>query len=166
MAKITLQGNPFNTYNELPKVGESAPAFNLTKQDLSPLTLEELKGKKVVLNIFPSLDTAVCAASVRQFNAKAEQLDNTVVVCVSKDLPFAMGRFCTTEGLENVIPASTFRNNAFGEAYGSLIVDGPMQGLECRAVVIIDENGNVCYEELVPEIVQEPNYDAALSALK
>ncbi|MFA8451582.1 MAG: thiol peroxidase [Bacteroidales bacterium] len=165
MAKITLKGNAINTAGNLPKVGVQAPNFTLVKNDLSPISLQDFKGKKIVLNIFPSLDTAVCAASVRQFNAQAEKIDNTVVLCVSKDLPFAMNRFCTTEGLNNVIPASSFRNNSFGNEYGTLIVDGPMEGLEARAVVIINEEGMVQYTELIPEIVQEPNYEAALAVL-
>ncbi|MFA8298631.1 MAG: thiol peroxidase [Hyphomicrobiales bacterium] len=166
MAQVTLQGNPINTKGNLPKVGDVAPAFTLVKNDLHPVSLSDFKGKKVVLNIFPSLDTEICATSVRQFNSQAEKIDNTVVICISKDLPFAMGRFCTTEGLKNVIPASGFRDHSFGEAYGTLLVDGPLAGLEARAVVIVDEEGKVAYTELVAEIAQEPNYEAALNILK
>lgn len=166
MAKITLKGNPIHTIGNLPLTGTMAPGFTLVKTDLSLLKLDDLKGKKVLLNIFPSLDTEVCAASVRRFNAEAANLSNTVVVCVSKDLPFAHKRFCATEGIENVITASDFRDGSFGEAYGVTITDGPLAGLHSRAVVILDENGKVIYTEQVPEIVQEPDYEAALSKLK
>lgn len=165
MAKITLQGNPFSTVGNLPATGTKSPAFRLVKSDLSLLTLEELKGKKVFLNIFPSLDTDVCAASVRKFNAEAGKLENTVVVCVSMDLPFAHKRFCTTEGLENVVTASDFRGGSFGRDYGVTIADGPLAGLHSRAVVVFDEHGTVKYTEQVPEIVQEPDYEAALKAI-
>ena len=166
MAQITLKGNPINTVGDLPAVGSAAPAFSLTKKDLSEVTLGELSGKRVVLNIFPSLDTEVCATSVRKFNAEAEKLDNTVVVCASLGLPFAHGRFCTTEGLENVVPASELRDRSFGDDYGVRIKDGPLSGLLSRAVVVIDENGNVIHSEQVPEIVQEPDYEAALAVLR
>lgn len=165
MAKITLKGNPFNTVGNLPAAGSQAPTFSLVKSDLSPLTPDDLKGKKVVLNIFPSLDTDVCAASVRKFNAEAGKLHNTVVVCVSMDLPFAHKRFCTTEGIENVITASDFRGGKFGNDYGVTIADGPLAGLHSRAVVVLDENGMVKYTEQVPEIVMEPDYEAALKAI-
>jgi thiol peroxidase len=165
MAEITLKGNKINTVGNLPAVGSSAPDFVLTGKDLSDVKLSDLSGKKVVLNIFPSLDTEVCAASVRRFNAEAEKVDNTVVVCASLDLPFAHGRFCTTEGLENVVPASELRDRNFGDAYGVRIADGPLAGLLSRAVVVIDEAGKVAYTEQVPEIVEEPNYEAALKAL-
>jgi thioredoxin-dependent peroxiredoxin len=165
MAKITLKGNPINTVGELPAAGSKAPDFKLVKSDLSEVTLGELKGKNIVLNIFPSLDTAVCAASVRRFNEEAGKLDNTVVVCVSKDLPFAHGRFCSAEGIENVVTASDFRDGSFGSAYGVAIADGPLAGLHSRAVVVVDANGNVKYSEQVPEIVQEPDYEAALKAV-
>jgi thioredoxin-dependent peroxiredoxin len=165
MAKITLKGNPFQTSGELPGNGSAAPEFQLVKSDLSILTLESLKGKKVVLNIFPSLDTDVCATSVRKFNAEASKLENTVVVCVSKDLPFAHKRFCSTEGLDQVVTASDFREGSFGTSYGVTIENGPLAGLHSRAVVVLDENGLVKYSEQVPEIVQEPDYAAALAAL-
>jgi len=165
MAQITLKGNPINTKSELPSVGSIAPEFVLTKSDLSSISLSSLKGKKVILNIFPSLDTAVCAASVRKFNAELNKLDNTVVVCISRDLPFAHGRFCETEGLENVISASEMQGRAFSDAYGVEIVDGPLAGLHSRAVVVVDEGGKVSYAEQVPEITQEPNYEAALDAV-
>ena len=166
MAQVTLKGNPFNTLGELPKVGDVAPAFTLTRTDLSEVTLQDFKGQRVVLNIFPSLDTPTCATSVRTFNSRASQAANTVVLCVSADLPFAAGRFCTTEGLEKVVPASVFRNPGFGKAYGVTLVDGPLRGLLARSIVVFDEHGKVLHTELVPEIAQEPNYDAALKALK
>lgn len=165
MAEITLKGNKINTVGNLPAVGSNAPDFVLTGKDLSDVKLSELSGKKVVLNIFPSLDTEVCAASVRRFNSEAEKVDNTVVVCASLDLPFAHGRFCTSEGLENVVPASELRDRGFGDAYGVRIADGPLAGLLSRAVVVVDEGGKVVYTEQVPEIVEEPNYEAALQAL-
>jgi len=166
MAQVTFQGNPVPTSGELPSVGGTTPEFSLTKGDLSEVSLASYAGRKVVLNIFPSLDTPVCAASVRRFNVAASTLADTTVLCVSADLPFAAGRFCTTEGLENVVPASTFRNPGFGKAYGVEITDGPLRGLLARAVVVVDGNGKVLYRELVPEIVNEPNYEAALAALK
>ncbi len=165
MASITLQGNPVSTIGELPATGSSAPAFSGVKTDLSECALAELAGKKVVLNIFPSIDTGVCAASTRRFNQEAGALDNTVVVCVSADLPFALGRFCGAEGLEDVVPVSIFRNPAFGKDYGATIADGPLAGLLSRAVVVVDESGKVTYTEQVPEITQEPDYEAALAAL-
>ncbi|MDO4930266.1 MAG: thiol peroxidase [Bacteroidales bacterium] len=166
MATVTFQGTPVSLVGTLPAVGEKAPKFGGVKGDLSVLHLPDLIGKRVVLNIFPSLDTPVCAASVRRFNKAASSLDNTVVLCVSKDLPFAQSRFCTTEGLENVIPVSTFRCKCFDEKYGLTITDGPLKGLLARAVVVINEEGEIIYEELVSEITNEPNYEAALSALK
>lgn len=165
MANITLKGNPIETAGDLPAVGTQAPDFTLVKTDLSELTLADLKGKKVVLNIFPSLDTPVCAASVRRFNEDAAKLENTTVVSVSADLPFAHGRFCTTEGIENVTNTSVFRNQDFGSDYGALIVTGPLAGVLSRAIVILDEEGKVVYTEQVPEIVEEPNYEAALAAI-
>lgn len=165
MANITLKGNSIETIGTLPAVGSDAPDFKLVKTDLSELTLNELRGKKVVLNIFPSLDTGVCAASVRRFNVEATKLDNTEVVCISADLPFAHGRFCTSEGIENVTNASVFRNTAFGTDYGTLITTGPLAGVQSRAVVVVDEAGKVIYTEQVPEIGQEPDYAAALAAL-
>ena len=146
--------------------GTKAPDFNLVKNDLSEYTLNENKGKYVVLNIFPSLDTGVCAMSVRRFNEMASELPNTTVLCISKDLPFAQSRFCTVEGIENVVPLSDFRNtSSFGEAYGVLMKDGPLQGLLARAVVVINPQGEVVYSELVPEITQEPNYEAVLKVI-
>ena len=165
MASITLKGNSISTIGNLPSIGTAAPAFSAVKTDLSECTLAGLAGKKVVLNIFPSIDTGVCATSTRRFNQDAGNLDNTVVICISADLPFALGRFCGAEGLEDVVPASTFRNPEFGQDYGVTITDGPLAGLLSRAVVVIDESGNVVYTEQVPEITQEPNYDAALAAL-
>ncbi len=166
MATINLKGNPINTIGQLPSVGAKAPSFNLVKTNLSMLTLDELLGKKILLNIFPSLDTDVCAASVRHFNKAAGKLENSVVVCVSKDLPFAHGRFCTTEGLNNVVTASDFRDGKFGNDYGLTITDGPLAGLHSRAVVVVDERGEVVYTEQVPDIVSEPDYESALKALR
>ena len=166
MAKITLKGNAINTLKDLPKVGEVAPDFKLISTDLSEKSLSEFKGKKVVLNIFPSLDTPTCAMSVRKFNEQASKLENTVVLCISKDLPFAHGRFCSTEGIENVVSLSEFKDDNFGTTYGVKIVDGPLAGLFSRAVVILDEEGKVTYTEQVPEIVDEPNYEKAIEAIK
>lgn len=165
MATITLKGNPIHTVGELPSTGAAAPDFQLVQSNLATLSLETLKGKKVVLNIFPSLDTDVCAASVRKFNAQAAGLVNTVVVCVSKDLPFAHKRFCVAEGIENVLTASDFRDGGFGRSYGITITDGPLEGLHGRAVVVLNEDAKVIYSEMVPEIVQEPDYDKAIAAL-
>ena len=146
--------------------GTKAPDFNLVKNDLSEYTLNENKGKYVVLNIFPSLDTGVCATSVRRFNQMASELPNTTVLCISKDLPFAQSRFCTVEGIDNVVPLSDFRHiSSFGEKYGVLMNDGPLQGLLARAVVVINPQGEVIYSELVPEITQEPDYEAILKAV-
>ncbi len=166
MATITLKGNPIHTVGNLPAVGSQAPDFTLTRSDLSDFSLADLKGKKVVLNIFPSLDTGTCAASVRRFNKEAASLENTVVVCASMDTPFAHRRFCTTEGIENVLSASEIRFRNFGENYGLRISDGAMAGLFSRAVVILDENGKVVYTQQVPEVSQEPNYEEALAAIK
>ena len=154
MAQITLKDNPIHTSGELPKVGAAAPAFTLVKTDLGEATLKDYAGHRVVLNIFPSLDTATCATSVRKFNALAGGSPNTTVLCVSADLPFAAKRFCSTEGLENVVPASSFRNPEFGSAYGLTMVDGPLRGLLGRAVVVLDATGKVLHTELVPEIVK------------
>jgi thiol peroxidase len=162
MAQITLRGNPINTVGELPAVGSSAPAFTLTGGDLGAVSSDQLDGKAVVLNIFPSVDTPVCAASVRAFNERAAASGATVV-CVSKDLPFAFARFCGAEGIENVTTASAFRSS-FGDDYGVTLKDGPMAGLLARAIVVVGPDGKVTYTELVPEIAQEPNYDAALAA--
>lgn len=166
MAQITLKGNPIHTSGDLPGVGSDCPGFTLTRQDLSEVALTDLEGQRVVLNIFPSIDTAVCATSVRTFNSRASEVENTVVLCVSMDLPFAQKRFCGAEGLEKVVPVSAFRNPGFGEAFGLTITDGPMRGLLARAVVVLDEHGTVVYEQLVPEIGQEPLYGPALDYLR
>lgn len=165
MAKITLKGNPVNTSGDLPVKGSLAPDFSLVKSDLGTLALSELKGKRLLLNIFPSLDTSVCATSVRKFNKFAAERPNVTVLAISKDLPFAHGRFCSTEGIDNVVTLSGFRDMEFGEQYGVDITDGPMAGLYTRSIVIIDESGKVVYTQLVPEIAQEPDYDSALAAL-
>ncbi|WP_339899884.1 thiol peroxidase [uncultured Gilvimarinus sp.] len=164
MATVTLKGNSINTNGALPATGSAAPDFTLVKSDLSELSLGDLKGKKVVLNIFPSVDTPTCAQSVRTFNEQANKLDNTAVVCVSQDLPFAQARFCGAEGLDQVENGSAFRSS-FAEDYGVKFVDGPLAGLTARAVVVIDTDGKVAYSELVSEVADEPNYDAALKAL-
>ena len=166
MAEFKLKGNPFNTVGDLPAVGTTAPAFTLVAADLSEVSLSDYQGQKVVLNVFPSIDTDVCAASVRRFNAEAGGLDNTAVVCVSMDLPFAHKRFCGAEGLNDVVSVSDFREGAFGRAYGNRIADGPLAGLLARSVIVVDGDGNVVYTELCPETTEEPNYDAALAALK
>ena len=165
MATTALRGEPVHTSGDLPTVGTKAPAFTLTTGDLSSITSEDLRGNRVVLNIFPSIDTGVCAKSVRAFNEHAASLDNTTVVCVSVDLPFAAGRFCETEGIENVTTGSTFRNSEFLKDYGVGIVNGALSGLCARAVVVIDADGTVQYSQLVPEISTEPDYDAAIAAL-
>jgi thioredoxin-dependent peroxiredoxin len=165
MAQITLGGNPINTSGDLPATGSAAPAFTLTKGDLSAATLADYAGKNVVLNIFPSVDTPTCAKSVRTFNERASEKENTVVLCVSADLPFAQGRFCGAEGLSNVVAVSTFRNPEFLEAYGVRVADSAFAGLAARAVVVIDPAGTVAYTELVSEVANEPNYDAALAAI-
>ncbi|MGC9472002.1 MAG: thiol peroxidase [Bacteroidales bacterium] len=165
MATITLKGNPVHTSGNLPEKGQKAPDFSLVRSDLSELRLSELKGKRIILNIFPSLDTDVCAASVRKFNEKAAGLNNTMVLAISKDLPFAMGRFCSTEGIDRVITLSAFRNQFFGKEYGVEITDGPFTGLLARSVLVLDEQGKVIHSQLVPEIAQEPDYEAALSVL-
>ncbi len=164
MAEVTLNGNSFNTIGELPEINSSALDFTLVKNDLSDVNLNDFAGKTVVLNIFPSLDTPVCAVSVRTFNQKAAELKDTVVLCISKDLPFAQARFCGAEGIENVITLSDFRTGDFGKKYGVTISDGPLAELFARAVVVI-KNGKVIYRELVKEISQEPNYDKALKAI-
>lgn len=165
MAEITLGGNPIHTLGELPAVGTKAPDFSLTANDLSVKRLTDFSGKKVILNIFPSLDTSTCATSVRTFNEKASSLDKTVVICVSRDLPFAQSRFCGAEGLKNVITLSDFANGSFGKDYALEITDGPMAYLHSRAIVVIDENGTISYTEQVGEIADEPNYEAAISSL-
>jgi len=164
MAQITLKGNPVNTVGDLPAVGAAAPAFTLTTTELAERDLAAYAGKTVVLNIFPSVDTPVCATAVRRFNQLAAEKD-AIVLCISADLPFAQARFCGAEGIENVETLSAFRHPSFGEDYGVRMIDGPLAGLFGRAVVVIDGDGNVKYTELVPEIVQEPDYDAAMAAL-
>jgi thiol peroxidase len=165
MAKITLKGNPVNTSGNLPLKGSKAPDFILVKSDMGTQSLSELKGKKLILNIFPSLDTSVCAMSVRKFNLLAAGKTNTIVLAISKDLPFAHKRFCTTEGITNVETLSGFRDSSFGKAYGVDIIDGPMAGLYARSIVVVDEKGIVIYTQLVPEITQEPDYDSAIAAI-
>lgn len=165
MATVTLGGNPVHTNGELPQTGSKAPEFQLVKQDLSRTSLADFAGSKLVLNIFPSIDTNTCATSVRTFNAKASALENTKVLCISRDLPFAQKRFCGAEGLESVINLSDFHTGQFGKDYGLELIDGALAGLHARAVIVIDENGMVSYTELVPEIANEPNYEAALAAL-
>ncbi len=159
MGQVTFKGSAVNTNGNLPAVGSQAPDFKLVGAGLNEISLADFKGKRVVLNIFPSIDTGVCAASVRNFNKWASGNDNAVVICASKDLPFAASRFCGAEGLENVITASDFRYNNFATDYGVLMTDGPLAGLMARSVVAIDENGKVVYNQLVPEIVEEPNYE-------
>lgn len=166
MATITFKGTPFNTAGELPKVGSPAPGFKLVKTDLSEAALANYAGKKIILNIFPSLDTSVCANSVRKFNAELSQLANTIIFCISRDLPFAHNRFCSTEGLKEVIPLSEYRDDNFSRAYGVKIVDGPLAGLFSRAIVVINEKGIITHTEQVPEITQEPNYAQALYAVQ
>lgn len=166
MATVTLKGNPVKTIGELPEVGVSAPDFSLVKTDLSSVNLQNFKGSKLVLNIFPSVDTGTCAASMRAFNKKASELENTKVLCISRDLPFAMARFCGAEGLDNVISLSDFKEHAFGKSYGVAFDGGPLDGLLSRAVLVIDETGKVVYKQQVAEIVDEPDYEAALTALK
>ena len=166
MQTIFFQGTPCHTYGNIPAVGTKAPAFILAGKDLNEVKLSDFEGKRVVLNIFPSLDTPVCAASVRRFNKEVTELDNTVVVCISMDLPFAMGRFCTTEGHDNVVVASAFRSPIFVEQYGMLIVDGPLAGLLARAVIVLDKDHKVIFSDLVEEITNEPDYKGAISVLK
>ena len=166
MATVTLKGNPCNTNGSLPEVGSIIPNTTLVGKDLSRVELSSLKGKKLILNIFPSIDTGTCATSVRTFNQKAAELENTTVLCISRDLPFAQGRFCGSEGIENVVTLSDFETGEFGNAFGIHLNDGPLKGLHARSVVVADENQNVLYTELVSEIVDEPNYELALNALK
>ncbi len=166
MANITLKGNPVKTSGKLPKVGNKAKSFKLVAADLSVKKLKDYKGFKVVLNVFPSLDTPTCAASVRHFNEAAGKLDNTKVLCISRDLPFAQARFCGAEGLENVITLSDYKRGKFGVKYGLEIVDGPLEKLHSRAVIVLDEEGKVIYTQQVPEIVDEPNYEEVMNALK
>ena len=166
MATVTLKGNEIQTIGELPEVGSKASDFSLTAGDLSTKTLKDFSGNKLVLNIFPSLDTGTCAQSVREFNKVAGSLDNTKVLCISRDLPFAQGRFCGAEGLENVITLSDYKDGRFGKGYGVIFINGPLDALLSRSVIVLDENGIVQYTEQVSETVNEPNYEAALEALK
>lgn len=165
MANVTLGGTPCNTVGNLPALGTTAPDFSLKNIDLSPLNLGDLKGSNVILNIFPSIDTNTCATSVRTFNKRASELPNTKVVCVSRDLPFAQKRFCGAEGIENVVTASDFSAGDFGKAYGVELADGPFASLHARAIVVLNPEGKVLHTELVPEIANEPNYEAAIAAL-
>ncbi|AEH02049.1 thiol peroxidase [Lacinutrix sp. 5H-3-7-4] len=165
MANITLGGTPIETSGSLPKVGDQAPDFNLTVSDLSSQKLSDLKGHKILLNIFPSVDTGVCAQSAREFNKKASKMENTKVLCISRDLPFAQARFCAAEGLDNVMMLSDFKDGSFGKNYGLEITSGGFAGLHSRCVIALNENGIVTYTEQVPEIGEEPNYEASLQAL-
>ena len=165
MATITFKGLEVNTNGEMPTIGSIAPNFAALRSDMAPFTLDSLKGKNIVMNIFPSLDTPVCACSVRQFNIAAADLPNTTVLCISKDLPFAHARFCAAEGINNLVTLSSFRNPEFEENYGMLIVDGPLRGLLTRGIVVVDPDGKVIYTELVGEITNEPNYQAVVAAI-
>ena len=166
MAKITFKGSPISTIGELPKVGAQAPDFVLTKTDLTDISLKDVAGKKVVMNIFPSIDTPVCATSVRRFNAEIDKYNNAIILCISVDLPFAHARFCGAEGLNNVISVSELRNRDFGKHYGVRIVDGPLAGLLARSIVVLDGKGKVIYTQLVADIAEEPDYEKALNALR
>ncbi|KOS04779.1 thiol peroxidase [Flavobacterium akiainvivens] len=165
MATVTLGGNPINTIGNLPQNGAAAPDFTLVKADLSTASLSDFKGTRLVLNIFPSVDTGTCAASVRKFNQEASNLENTKVLCISRDLPFAQARFCGAEGLSNVVSLSDFQEGSFGKAYGVTFAEGPLKGLLSRSVVVVNENGEVVYTEQVAETKDEPNYEAALNSL-
>ncbi len=165
MATVTLKGNPIHTSGDLPKVGELAPNFKLATTNLSNVTLDDYKGQRVILNIFHSVDTGTCAASVREFNKVVSALDNTKVLCISKDLPFAQSRFCGAEGIENVEMLSDFRDGSFGKDYNLLFTDGPVEGLLSRSIIVLDENGKVLYTEQVAEVVEEPNYENAMAVL-
>ncbi len=166
MASLNFKGNPIHTNGNLPVIGQKIAGFSLVKTDLSRISPAELSGKKVVLNIFPSVDTGVCAQSVRTFNQKAADMENTLVLSVSKDLPFAHSRFCSAEGIENVVSTSDFDDANFGSTNGLLMVDGPLKGLLARAVIVLDEQGTVIHSELVDDIVNEPNYEAAIKSLE
>ncbi|MFT7344307.1 MAG: thiol peroxidase [Lentimonas sp.] len=166
MAKVALGGEPCNTNGEVPKVGAEAPNFLLRKNDLSWISLDDLKGSRVILNIFPSVDTGTCATSVRTFNKKASELANTKVVCVSRDLPFAQKRFCGAEGIEDVMTLSDFETGQFGKDYGVELLDGAFMGIHARAIVVLNDKGVVLHTELVPEIANEPNYESAIASLK
>ncbi|AUC76169.1 thiol peroxidase [Olleya sp. Bg11-27] len=165
MAKITLGGTPVETIGNLPEIGAQAPDFTLTASDLSTHKLSDFKGQKVVLNIFPSVDTGTCATSVRSFNKEAAEMKNTKVLCISRDLPFAQARFCGAEGIDNVVMLSDFKTGQFGKDYGLEFATGPFEGLDSRCVVVLDENGVVKYTEQVQEVADEPNYKASLEAL-
>ena len=165
MAQVTLKGNPVQVDGQLPQAGQQAPAFSLVAGDLNDVTLASLSGKRKILNIFPSIDTPTCATSVRKFNHSANDVANTAVLCISADLPFAQGRFCGAEGLDNVQTLSTMRGREFLEAYGVAIKSGPLVGVAARAVVVLDENDRVLHSQLVGEIKDEPDYAAALAAL-
>jgi thiol peroxidase len=165
MAKTKLKGNPVNTVGELPAIGTVAPDFILTRNDLGDVTIKDFKGSKLVLNIFPSVDTPVCATSVRKFNEKAAKLPNTKVLCISRDLPFAQGRFCGAEGIKNVTTLAELRNCDFGKKYGVRIADGPLAGLFARSIIVVDAGGKVVYTQLAPEITEEADYDKAIAAL-
>ena len=165
MANITLKGNPINSIGNLPKVGSKASKFSLKTVALATNSLSDFIGKNVVLNIFPSVDTGTCATSVREFNKQAAELENTVVLCISKDLPFAQARFCGAEGIENVVMLSDFANGSFGKDYGLEITNGPLANLHSRVVIVLDKNGKVIHTEQVSDIVDEPNYEAALNAI-
>ena len=166
METIYLKGNPCHTYGNIPVVGEKAPCFTLVDKDLKEVHCMDYRDKRVVLNVFPSVDTDVCAASVRRFNKEAAAMKDTVVICVSMDLPFALSRFCAANGIENVVVTSAFRSPMFGQKYGLQLVDGPLAGLLARAVLVLDEEDKVLYSQLVNEITMEPDYEAALAALK
>ncbi len=165
MSQVTFKGTPVNTKGSLPTVGDPAPDFSLTAGDLSQKSIKDFEGKRVILNIFPSVDTGACAASVRKFNEIASSLDNTVVLCISRDLPFAQSRFCSANGLENVHSLSEYKDSSFSDAYGVRFADGPLEGLLSRAVVVVDDAGKVIYTEQVKEVTEEPNYEAALELL-
>ncbi len=165
MAQVTLGGNAVNTIGDLPAVGSEAPGFKLTKTDLADVSLKDYAGKKVILNIFPSVDTDVCATSVRKFNEAAGDIAGVAVLCISADLPFALKRFCGAEGLDKVEPLSTMRGGTFGKDYGVRLIDGPLEGILARSIVVVDADGKVTYTQLVPEITQEPDYDKALAAV-
>ncbi len=162
MASVKMKGNPVELYGELPEVGEIAPAFSLTKSDLQDISLSDFAGKNLILNIFPSIDTAVCAMSVRKFNIEADKLKDTLVLAISHDLPFALQRYCAAEGLNNIVPLSAFRNPEFGKGFGLLIETGALKGLLTRAVFVLDQAGKIIYSQLVPDIGQEPDYAAVL----
>ena len=166
METIYFKGTPCHTYGTIPAVGEKAPCYNLVTKDLTEISCSDFTGKKVVLNIFPSLDTEVCAASVRRFNKEAASLADTVVICVSMDLPFAEARFCTVNGIDNCVVASAFRSPFFSQKFGVQIVDGPLEGLLARAVIVLDRDRNIVYSDLVEEITHEPDYQGAISVIK